>query len=160
LLAQGREELNRVDTKASILLAAVGVALGAVVGGLATRGWSPFRLPLVLALVWWVGVAAAGAGITCLLAAVYPRHRQLVTPSAGGPHGYVGYYADIATYRSAAEVTRAIIRSSRRDLDLISEQLLQVSRIVHRKYRLLGLGIWLVTVGVACGIVALLLSIA
>src|SRR5260370_8167133 len=46
LLVQAREELIRVDTKASIMLAAVGVALGVVLGDLVSRSWSPFRLPL------------------------------------------------------------------------------------------------------------------
>ena len=160
LLTQAREELNRVDTKASILLATVGVTLGAVVGGLATRGWSPFRLQLATAVVWWAGVAAVSVGIMSLLAAVYPRHRQQVTPSAGGPHGYVGYYADVATYSSTAEVTKAIRRSARRDLDLMAEQLLQVSQIVDRKYRLLGWGVWLLVGGVASTAAALLLNAA
>ena len=66
LLAHAREELNRVDTKASILLAGVGVAIGAVVGTIVTRGWTPFRLPLGQAVLWWAGAAAISAGSTTL----------------------------------------------------------------------------------------------
>jgi hypothetical protein len=160
LLAQAREELTRVDTKASIMLAAVGVALGVVLGDLVSRGWSPFRLPFAAVLVWWVGVATVSVGIVSLLAAVYPRHRRQMSSSAGEPQEYVGYYADVATYRSVAEVINAIKRSAGRDLELIAEQLLQVSRIADRKYRLVSWGVWLLVIGVACALSALLINAA
>ena len=160
LLVQAREELIRVDTKASIMLAAVGVALGVVLGDLVSRSWSPFRLPLGAALAWWVGVATISVGIVLLLAAVYPRHRRQIASSAGSHQAYVGYYADVAAYRSTAEVVSAIRRSAEHDLELMAEQLLQVSRIADHKYRLLGLGVWLLVAGVACAASALLINAA
>jgi hypothetical protein len=160
LLVQAREELSRVDTKASIMLAAAGVALGIVLGDLVARGWSPFRLPIAAALVWWVGVANVSVGIMALLAAVYPRHRRQIAPTVGEPREYVGYYADVASYRSTDEVIKAIRRSAGRDLELMAEQLLQVSKIADRKYRLLSWGVWLLVVGVAGAVSALLINAA
>jgi hypothetical protein len=160
LLTQAREELVRVDAKASIMLAAVGVALGVVLGDLVARGWSPFRLPVAAAVTWWAGVAAVIGGTLSLLAAVYPRNRQQTASATGEPNGFVGYYADVAAYRSTADVINAIRRSAERDLELMAEQILQISRIADRKYRLLGWGVWLLIAGIACGGSALLINAA
>lgn len=160
LLAQAREELSRVDTKASIMLAAVGVGLGVVLGSLVSRNWAPFRLPPAAAVTWWVGVATVTAGIVSLLAAVYPRPRRPIRSSASELHRYVGYYADVAAYRTPAEVVDAIRRSADRDLELMAEQLMQISRIADRKYRLLGWGVWLLVAGVTLAVSALLINAA
>jgi hypothetical protein len=160
LLTQAREELVRVDTKASIMLAAAGVALGVVLGDLVSHGWSPFRLPVAPAVIWWIGVAAVFGGTLSLLAAVYPRNRQHSASATAGQNGFLGYYADVAVYRSTFDVINAIRRSAERDLELMAEQILQVSRLADRKYRLLGWGVWLLVVGVACGGSALLINAA
>jgi hypothetical protein len=151
LLTQAREELNRADAKASILLAGVGVALGAVVGTIVTKGWSPFQLPIYRAFVWWAGAAAIAAGSVALLAAVYPRRRQL-GESCGAGVRYFGYYFDVAGARSAAEVAATIRQSAARELELVAEQLLQVSLIVDRKYRLVRWAMWMLAAGVSCDV--------
>jgi len=158
LLAHAREELNRVDTKASILLAGVGVAIGAVVGTIVTRGWTPFRLPLGQAVLWWAGAAAISAGSTTLLAAVYPRRRRPLGGSGGERDLYIGYYADVAVSRSAAELVASIRQSAPRELELTAEQLLQVSLIVERKYNLVRGAIWLLAAGVACDVAVVLIN--
>jgi hypothetical protein len=142
------------------MLAAVGVGLGVVLGSLVSRNWAPFRLPLAAAVTWWAGVAALSAGIVSLLAAVYPRPRRPVTSSTSEVHGYVSYYADVAAYRTPAEVVDAIRRSADRDLELMAEQLMQISRIADRKYRLLSWGVWLLVTGVALAVSALLIKAA
>ena len=159
LLAQAREELNRVDAKASILLAGVGVAIGAVAGTIVTRGWKPFRLPLGQAVLWWAGAAAISAGSAVLLAAVYPhRRRRPLDGSAGERDQHIGYYADVAVARSAAELAASIRQSATRELELVAEQLLQVSLIVERKYNLVRAAIWLLAAGVACGVAVVLIN--
>lgn len=157
LLAQARDELNRADSKASILLAAVGVALGAVTSGIVASGWSPSRLPTTLTVVWWIGTAIVAGGVAALLAAVYPRRRRRAVRSGRRP-GDIAYYADVAAFQSAHEVTSAIRRSADHDLELLAEQLLHVSQIAGRKYRLVGWGIWLVAVGVVCALTTFLVS--
>ena len=163
LLSQAREELNRVDTKASILLAGVGVALGAVAGTIVTKGWSPFRLPLGKALLWWAGAAAISVGSAALLAAVYPRRRRALGGSGGDRDRYFSYYADVAGSRSAAEVAAVAARirqSAAREFELVAEQLLQVSLIVDRKYSLVRWAMWMLAAGVTCEVAMVLLNAA
>jgi hypothetical protein len=150
--------LNRIDTKASILLAGVGAALGAVVGSILAKGWSPFRLPVVPAVLWWAGAVAVGVGSSALLGAVYPRYRPHQVTDARRSR-YFGYYADVAGYRSAAEVAATIRESAARELELAAEQLLQVSLIVDRKYGLVRWAVWMLAIGMACTI-AMVLYIA
>jgi pycsar effector protein len=160
LLAEAREELKRVDTKASILLAGVGVATGAVAGTIVTRGWTPFRLPFGQAVVWWAGAAAISAGSAVLLAAVYPRRRRPLGGSDGERDRYIGYYADVADSRSAADVAAIIRQSAARELELMAEQLLQVSLIVDRKYSLMRWAMWMLAAGVSANIVVVLVNVS
>jgi Pycsar effector protein len=160
LLAHAREELNRVDTKASILLAAAGIALSAVAGALVSRGWSPFRLHAAAAFLWWLGTGTVTGGIAALLAAIYPRHRPRSSPLSREPQANFGYYADVISYGSVANVMSAIRRSAKDELQSIAEQLLHVSQIVDRKYRLVGWGVWMLAAGVACDATALLIHAA
>ena len=73
ILAETRAEIDRADQKASILLAGVGVAIGAILAGLIPAHWSPSDLGSPWQWIWWLGVAATAVGIVFLLAAVYPR---------------------------------------------------------------------------------------
>ena len=45
LLSSAREEIDRADSKASILLAASGVATGALLAGLMAGNWTPLETP-------------------------------------------------------------------------------------------------------------------
>ncbi len=159
MLAQAREELNRVDTKASILLSGIGVALSTAASVIVARGWSPFRLPLGPEVLWCAAAAAVTAGGAVLLAAVYPRRRQAAGLS-GNWRRYYSYYADIRNSRSAADVTETIRQSASRQFELVTEQLLQVSVIADRKYRLVRRAMWLLAAGVACGAAMILLNAA
>lgn len=151
LLARSRAELNRVDTKASILLAGAGTALGAVAGSLLADGWSPFRLSIGPAIFWWVGVVAGVIGSLALLAAVYPNHRPGRAPIARRTR-YLGYYIDVVRYRSPDELAATIRESAARELEVSAEQLLQVSLIVHRKYSLVRGAMWMLAAGMGCTI--------
>ncbi|MEV4838636.1 Pycsar system effector family protein [Nonomuraea sp. NPDC049486] len=153
LLSEAREELNRADTKAQVLLGIVGIGLGAVIGGLLAGSWSPFTLSNAIEWLWWAGAAAALASVIVLASAVYPRldRRKM--------HGAAMYYADILHLDSPATVANALMRSSALDLERIADQLYRVSHIVGQKYRLIRWGFWLLLGGMAATVSAALIDV-
>src|SRR5262245_8921031 len=62
LLKEAREELARADSKAALLLAATGVAVGALLAGLIGGKWMPFSLDNRVEWLWWFGVASVASG--------------------------------------------------------------------------------------------------
>jgi hypothetical protein len=137
VLTWGREELNRADTKASILLAGSIAVVAAVIAGVVAGGWSPTMLTDWREPLWWVGAATASAAILLLSAAIYPR-----TKRRDGQPSVIAFYGDVVRLTDRIELLTALQRSARRDVDLLVDQIYQVSRIVKRKYRLLALGMW------------------
>jgi hypothetical protein len=149
VLAHAREELDRADHKAEVLLAASGVITGA---GLVLQ-WRP---PVTggLDVVWWFGVLAWVGGITGVAASVVPRIR----PHPGRQAGQMLFFGDVqpgvSPGRLIAVTQRNVDTSAHPDRDWAADQLIEVSRIVRSKYRLLrsgclGLGIGVVLVALA-----------
>ena len=136
LLNGVREEIDRADVKASILLAASGVAAGALLAGLIAGTWSPLKLHAAIQWAWWLGVFESVVGIFCLALAVYPRERK------GNPEisWTVVYYGDVLAYRTTAQLVAALNRSAETSLERIADQLKHVSWIVDHKYRLIRWG--------------------
>ncbi|MET9239827.1 Pycsar system effector family protein [Nonomuraea sp. NPDC003709] len=153
LLKEAREELNRADAKAQVLLGIVGIGLGAVAGGLLAGNWSPFEMSNTVEWLWWVGAAAALASVVVLAGAVYPR----LDRRKG--NGAVMYYADIFHLDSPATVAGALMRSSTLDLERVADQLYRVSHIVGQKYRLIRWGFWLLLGGMAATVSAALINV-
>jgi len=137
LLAETREELTRADNKASLLLAAVGVVIGALIAGLVGSHWTPLSLNGAVQWLWWLGVASAAIGVFSIAAAVYPRTIQHGTPYPGVP----AYYGHVAAYRDISEFRRALA-----DLPGAQERMVNqtfvISKIVRHKYALLRGGLW------------------
>lgn len=52
LLDDTQEELVRADSKAALILAAAGVAFGALLAGLLSRDWEPFALDNRVEWAW------------------------------------------------------------------------------------------------------------
>ncbi|MER6574959.1 Pycsar system effector family protein [Nonomuraea sp. NPDC001023] len=153
LLTEAREELNRADTKAQVLLGIVGIALGAVAGGLLAGSWSPFEMSNAVEWLWWAGAAAAVASVVVLAGAVYPRLDRRKGSRA------VMYYADVLHLDSTATVAGALMRSSALDLERVADQLYRVSHIVGQKYRLIRWGFWLLLGGMAATVSAALIDV-
>lgn len=150
LLTETREELTRADNKASLLLAAVGVVVGALIGGFVSSKWTPLNLNGAVQWLWWFGVASAATGVFSIAAAVYPRIYQHGTPHPGVP----AYYGHVASYRDIGQFRRAL-----KDLPSAQERLVNqifvLSRIVRRKYALLRRGLWCLLLTVtACALAA------
>lgn len=137
LLAETREEIDRADSKASILLASTGIAVGALLAGLLSRSWAPTNLRTPYEFVWWAGVAAAAVGIWNLAYAVYPRTRR-----RGKRPDHVGYYGDVLSFDNTTELSEALHRSADVKTARLADQLYQLSLIVDRKYRSIRRAMW------------------
>jgi hypothetical protein len=145
LLTEAREELNRADNKASMLLAIFGVGFGAVLAGVVAGNWKPSDLTAGAEVVWWLGASAAAAALVAVGAAVWPR------VSSEHATGRITYFAHVAGYRTREALHEAIERQSETDAERPIEQLRAISSIVMRKYRLVQLGLVLYGLGVlAC----------
>lgn len=145
LLTAAREELTRADGKASLLLAAVGVAAGALLSALLSRNWSPSTLSNGIEWLWWVGASSWALAIACLGHAVYPR-----TVHKGHAPKFVAYFGDVVRLKSTEEVRAGVIRSAEVGIDYVIDQLRQVSRIVDTKYQSIRLSLWLLVLAFAC----------
>jgi len=136
LLSNAREEIDRADAKASILLAASGVASGALLAGLIAGSWTPLRLQAAVQWAWWLGLAESAIAICCLALAVYPRERK----RDPGIAGTVAYYGDVLAYPTNVQLVAALHRSAEANIDRIADQLRNISSIVSHKYRLIRWG--------------------
>jgi hypothetical protein len=147
LLKTTREELTRADSKAQLLLAATGVAVGALLAGLLGGRWEPATLDNRIEWLWWAGgVAPTVAGIALLGAAVYPRR----TGRPGPPSRVVTYFGHVVTHPDVTSLRSALASSSLDPTAHAIHQLSVVSRIVATKYRLIRFGMWsLATAGVS-----------
>jgi hypothetical protein len=141
LLAETREELTRADGKASLLLAALGIGISAILAAILAGNWSPFKLDEPYGGLWWAGSVFTGASFFCLCAAVYPRvkHRSA---SRG-----VTYFGDVAALKTTGELRAALKRSETDPAERSVTQLHVVAWLVARKYRFIRCG--LVTLGTA-----------
>ncbi|RCG27369.1 hypothetical protein DQ384_27120 [Sphaerisporangium album] len=154
LLADTREETNKADAKAQVLLGVSGVGLGAVAGGLFAGDWSPASLSNAVEWLWWTGVAAALASLACLAGAVYPRTGMSDAKGAK----VVAYYGDIVRFDSVPALATALIGAAKPDLRQISDQVHKMSHIVYRKYRLIRWGFWLLAAAIVSTITSVIID--
>jgi hypothetical protein len=154
LLDDTREELALADSKASLMLASSGVAVGALLAGLLGGGWTPFRLSMWIQWCWWLGACAAAAGIASIAAAVYPRIHRKETAHLGMPT----YYGDVAKFDDVEDFRLAI--GLRPDIQRrLLDQTFLLSRIVQNKYTLLRRGFILLLIAIIACISSVLINV-
>ncbi|GAA3112151.1 hypothetical protein JOF29_002733 [Kribbella aluminosa] len=135
LLAEVRAEAVNADSKASILIAAMGVGLAALAGIRPQQG-GPDR--------WWtVGCCLSAAAFVLLLAALAPRRGRRRRQVQGLSH-----FGDIRTAASSGRLPQALRWTEQHAEAGLLTALDAVSRIVVIKYRL-------ITAAVACCALAL-----
>ena len=141
ILDETRDEINRADTKASILLGGTGVAVAALVGAMYA---AKIKTDDLDAIIWAFGLmsaAAFAASIALLGAAVMPRIGK-ATP------GRARYFMDHAQYDDINELQKAI-EFELTDVELRHlHQVRDLARIVKTKYQLAILGEWSAGVGI------------
>ncbi len=148
LLHETREEIDRADRKAEILLASTVVAVSAIVAGIIAGDWSPLTMPQAPFITWGLGALLVAIGIVLLATSIFPRitHHD--------PKGKVAYFGHVASYPSAEALRLALEDSARSADDRTVDQLWTVSRIVVRKYRLIRWALVLIGLGFVIGVAA------
>ena len=149
LLVESREELERIDLKASILLSVCSLALAALVHAAAYLHWDPREL---VGFQWflWAGMAFGGAALVALAAAVWPK--------LGHSEGEITYFGHVAQFKELKELNSALdheVSTNPSRADHAAKRLLAMSSIIYDKYRYIrwGMGLFGVS-GIPCAVAA------
>ncbi|WP_374212648.1 Pycsar system effector family protein, partial [Streptomyces sp. EL9] len=139
LLADLHTEIGRADSKAAVLVAALGMTAGVFTGLLAGKDWSPGSLGAAGPVLWWAGTAALAVSLLALLLAVLPRYRA----DAWAPGEPLSYFADIRQAAAAgeAELARALAATERDPLHGLARALTGTSQIAAAKHRWIRAGL-------------------
>ncbi|WP_460366172.1 Pycsar system effector family protein [Actinocorallia lasiicapitis] len=147
LLREGREELNRADSKASSLLGYSGVAFSVLASSALQGKWNPSNLNNHPATEWifWAGLIFAAIGLFNIAWVLLPRTKHF------GDRSKLAYFGHVVLYREKKgwrKETRAKIDRNGKDVlaDAISaassesfqrtvDQVWVVSHIVDSKYK-------------------------
>ncbi|GGL74410.1 hypothetical protein GCM10010129_17700 [Streptomyces fumigatiscleroticus] len=137
LLLDLRAEVARADSKASVLVAALGMTAGVFSGLLAGRDWSPDALSAVGTAVWWAGIASLAFSLLALLLAVLPRYRS-GTWEPGRP---LTYFGDIRCAVRAGALDTALADTQSDPVAGLTTALAEMSRIAWRKHQWIRAGL-------------------
>lgn len=163
LLVETREEVSRADSKASMLLAAGGVIISVVAGGLLADGWKPSDLTSGWwQALWFLGFALVLLGLVSLGAAVYPRVKvgyfffssRRSHKSSREPRDHPHYFAELADHPTVESARRAIEAVAPDITSRTVEQAWQLSHVAMRKFGFTKAALWLYGVGGLCLVVA------
>lgn len=138
LLGAAREDLARADGKCALLLAAVGVVVGALLAAVMGGDWSPNSLDARVAWLWWIGAVASMLAVVALGYGVYPRFQTHYPKKPDR----IGYFADAAAL-TRDELRQALDHAPELDAEWLTDQLHAVSRIVRKKYWAIRVALWL-----------------
>ncbi|QTZ93192.1 Pycsar system effector family protein [Streptomyces auratus] len=126
LITETREELQKADSKAGMMLTALGVALTALLGAISAGGITPQHYAPVPQALFWTGCAAWVPALVMLGLAVAPRPG---TPQRRRAH----YFGDATVTASVRRLAAVVQRTDPEDRDL--NQFVTLSRTVWVKYR-------------------------
>lgn len=153
ILREAREELARADGKASLLLAAAGIIIGALVAAFLAGTWHPSTLKDGVEWVWWVGTALGSFGTLALAAAVFPRTKY----RAKRRPGIVAYFGDVVGL-SPDELRTGLKVTANRDGSALLDQVKAISMVVDKKYRWIQSGMVSLAAAAASCILAVLVD--
>lgn len=153
ILREAREELGRADGKASLLLAATGIIIGALLAAFLAGTWHPSKLKDCVEWLWWVGTAVGSLGTLALAAAVFPRTKY----RSNRRPGIVAYFGDVVGL-SVEELRLGLEGTARNEGSATLDQLKAVSVVVDKKYRWIQMGMVLLGVAALCCVLAVLVD--
>jgi hypothetical protein len=174
LLTETREELQKADSKASILLAASGIAASAVLTALGAGTWTPAKLHHIDAR--WVSFAAMSSilvGLCFLAAAVKPRMRAKAMDKTRLHYfGNVRAYWPTSSVWSKRQTKRRELQDMRLSFnkalnaasndanyeDRLDDQIWFLGRTAFRKYRYIAVSLWVFGGGVGLGLLTIVLE--
>jgi hypothetical protein len=125
-----REELLHADNKATTLLSVVGLILGGLLAGASAGAFSPRDLDNVAEWVFWIGVTLAIVAEVGLCLAILPN------VSHAEHKGALRYFGHVAQFEDERTLSDALSGAHDNHERLVS-QLLYLSKVVDRKYRLI-----------------------
>lgn len=137
LLAEMRAEIARADSKAAVLVAALGMTAGVFSGLVAGRDWTPDALPPPGAALWWTGTTAFALSLLALLLAVLPRYGNSVW-AEGRP---LCYFGDVRRAVRQDLLATALLATERDPLAALTTALTETSRIAARKHQWIRAGL-------------------
>ncbi|MEJ1179599.1 MULTISPECIES: Pycsar system effector family protein [unclassified Pseudarthrobacter] len=153
ILREAREELVRADGKASLLLAATGIIIGALLAAFLAGTWHPSKLKDCVEWLWWVGTAVGSLGTLALAAAVFPRTKY----RSNRRPGIVAYFGDVVGL-SSEELQRGLEGTARNEGSACLDQVKAISFVVDKKYRWIQTGMVLLGVSALCCVLAVLID--
>jgi len=153
LLAELRTEIARADAKASVLVAALSVAVGGFAGLLGGQARTPPQLSAPGGALWWAGVLALAVALLSLLLAVLPRRgRAKWTP--GAP---LSYFGDIRQAVRSSRLAEALADTDHDPTAAFLSALTENSRIAARKHLWIRIGLLCFCAGAVLFLGALLI---
>ncbi|MFH8514835.1 Pycsar system effector family protein [Streptomyces gelaticus] len=143
LLLELRAEISRADSKASVLVAALGMTAGVISGWLAGSAWRPGTLSGPGAALWWTGTGGLAAALFSMLMAVLPRYRR----STWTPGEPLTYFADIRHAARRGRLPEALDATESSRAAALVTALAETSRIALCKHRWIRAGLLAYSVG-------------
>lgn len=143
MLAEARAEVVQADHKATLVLTALGVGGGALLGGVIAGDWKPGDYHAPGEAIWWLAAVAAALAIAAAASAVWPRWPRDKNSTD------IFYWGHVARYKTVDDLANALNNQAPTGDDRSRHQLHHLSRIVRRKYRLVRAAMTFVAVSVA-----------
>lgn len=137
LLADLRTEISRADSKAAVVVAALGMSAGVISAVLVSQGWTPDRLARPGAFLWWAGAVLLAAALLSLSLVVLPRYRV----SAWTPGTPLTYFGDIQQAVRQNRLPVALAETERLPMAALLAALTETSRIATRKHQWIRAGL-------------------
>lgn len=137
LLTDLRTEIARADSKASVLVAALGMTAGVFSGLLAGRGWSPSALSTAGTALWWSGTLSLTVSLFAMLLAVLPRFRS----APWVPGQPLTYFGDIQQAVRQGCLASALADTEHDPLAGLTVALTEASRLAARKHQWIRTGL-------------------
>ncbi|MFD3552661.1 Pycsar system effector family protein [Streptomyces goshikiensis] len=137
LLADLRCEIARADSKAAVLVGALGMTAGVLSSQLAGQRWRPGVLSGAGQVLWWAGAGALALALPALLLAVLPRSLRAEWRD-GTP---LSYFGDIRSADRQDRLAQALAVTGRDPAAAIRSALAANSRIVLRKHQWIRAGL-------------------
>lgn len=131
MLAEARDDVKHADQKASVILAALGIGFGAVLGSQLAGSFDSGILSCAGQIVWWAGVLVAVASVAVAAFAVWPRYNLEDSPQHG-----ITYWGHIAAFKELSDFEKALEHADTTSEHRTNHQLWRLSRLVLLKYRL------------------------
>ncbi|WP_125262128.1 Pycsar system effector family protein [Streptomyces alboflavus] len=154
LLTELRAEIARADSKASVLVAALGTTVGLFTGLLTRHDARLSGLSAGAAATWWAGVSALVFSMCALLLAVLPRYRN-GTWAPGQP---LAYFGDIQQAARQEQLAAALSATECGTAAGFTIALTETSRIAARKHQWMRVGLIAFCAGVTLLPLSLLLG--